>query len=173
MGSFRLLRSPLFDSIYYRKSNKFFEGFAARPGSPRTRWRPATNSTTEDSIQDYEVHEMHDAPDVMTETGGYPGESSHARGEEAPSSYIDDVVLMTEEDFTGTSSMSVGLCDSGSDSVVGDKGKVVYENIENIPPLPKTYIKSPPKPKRKHGDEDPFESSSAAKRIDFDDPSVA
>ncbi|GLJ22348.1 hypothetical protein SUGI_0420690 [Cryptomeria japonica] len=50
---------------------------------------------------------------------------------------------------------------------------VVYENIENIPPLPKTYIKSPAKPKRKCGDEDPSERSSTAKRIDFDDPSVA
>ncbi|GLJ12897.1 hypothetical protein SUGI_0199990 [Cryptomeria japonica] len=153
------------------------------------------------------------------ETGGYLGESSHARGEEAPSSYIDDVVLMTEEEltqiqegilttisfgldsFTGTSSTSAGLCDSGSGSAVGDKGKriigftsllttptipedekeeeedmprvhVVYENIENIPPLPKTYIKSPAKPKRKSGDEDPSEPSNTAK-IDFDDPSVA
>ncbi|XP_057823795.2 uncharacterized protein LOC131036018 [Cryptomeria japonica] len=166
----------------------------------------------------YEVHEMHDAPDVMTQTGGYPGESSHARGEEAPSSYIDDVVLMTEEELTqiqegtlttisfgldsltGTSITSVGLCDLGSGSAVGDKGKrilgftslltkptipedeeeeeemprvhVVYENIENIPPLPKTYIKSPAKLKRKRGDEDPLEPSSAAKRIDFDDPST-
>ncbi|XP_059073863.1 uncharacterized protein LOC131874482 [Cryptomeria japonica] len=170
----------------------------------------------------YEVHEMHDAPDVMTQTRGYPGESSHARGEEAPSSYIDDVVLMTKEELTqiqegtlmtisfgldsltGTSSTSAGLCDLGSGSAVGDKGKkilgftsllttpnipedeeeeeeeeemprvhVVYENIENIPPLPKTYIKSPAKPKRKRGDEDPSEPSSAAKRINFDDPSTA
>ncbi|XP_059077645.1 disease resistance protein RUN1-like isoform X2 [Cryptomeria japonica] len=50
---------------------------------------------------------------------------------------------------------------------------VVYENIESIPPLPKTYIKSLAKPKRKHGDKDPSELSSATKRIDFDDPSVA
>lgn len=42
---------------------------------------------------DYEVHEMHDALDVITQTRGYPRESSHARGEEAPSSYIDDVVV--------------------------------------------------------------------------------
>ncbi|XP_057856322.1 uncharacterized protein LOC131065601 isoform X2 [Cryptomeria japonica] len=53
----------------------------------------------------------------------------------------------------GTSSASAGLCNSGSSSATGDKGKVVYGNIENIPPLPKTYIKSPPKLKRKRGDE--------------------
>ncbi|XP_059071407.1 uncharacterized protein LOC131875654 [Cryptomeria japonica] len=140
---------------------------------------------------DYEVHEMHDAPEVITQTGGYPGESSHARGEEAPSSYIDDVLLMTEDELrqiqegtlstisfgldslTGTSSTSAVQCDLGSGSAIGDKGKVVYENIQNIPPLPKTYIKSPAKLKRKRGDEDPSEPSSAAKRIDFDDPSAA
>ncbi|XP_059077851.1 uncharacterized protein LOC131876457 [Cryptomeria japonica] len=99
----------------------------------------------------------------------------------------------------GTSSTSVGQCDLGSGSAVGDKGKrilgftslmttssipedeeeeqmprvdVVYENIENMPPLLKTYIKSLSKPKRKRGDEDPLERSSAAKRIDFDDPSA-
>ncbi|XP_059065462.1 uncharacterized protein LOC131043745 isoform X1 [Cryptomeria japonica] len=140
---------------------------------------------------------MHDAPNVMTQTGGYPKESPHARGEEAPSSYIDDVVLMTKEELTqiqestlttisfgldslmGTSSTIARLCNLGSGSAVGDKGKrilgftsllttpsiledeeeemplvhVVYENIENIPPLPKTYIKSHAKPKRKRGDE--------------------
>ncbi|GLJ17738.1 hypothetical protein SUGI_0309640 [Cryptomeria japonica] len=78
----------------------------------------------------------------------------------------------------GTRSMSVGQCDLGSGSAVGDKGKrilgftslmttpcipkeeeemprvdVVYENIQNIPPLLKTYIKTPTKLKRKHGDE--------------------
>ncbi|GLJ51104.1 hypothetical protein SUGI_1087840, partial [Cryptomeria japonica] len=81
-------------------------------------------------------------------------------------------------DLTGTSSTSVVQCDLGSGSVIGDKGKrilgftslmttpsipeeeeempqvdVVYENIQNIPPLPKTYIKSPAKLKRKCGDE--------------------
>ncbi|XP_057849082.2 uncharacterized protein LOC131060013 isoform X1 [Cryptomeria japonica] len=165
---------------------------------------------------DYEVHAMHDAPEVITQTGGYIGESSHARGEEAPSSYIDDVLLMTEDELrqiqegtlsaisfgldslTGTSSTSVVQCDLGSGSAIGDKGKrilgftslmttpdipeeeeemprvdVVYENIQNIPPLPKTYIKSPAKLKRKRGDEDPSEPSSVAKRIDFDDPSAA
>ncbi|GLJ25188.1 hypothetical protein SUGI_0481830 [Cryptomeria japonica] len=73
----------------------------------------------------------------------------------------------------GTSSTSAVQCDLGSGSAIGDKGKVVYENIQNIPPLPKTYIKSPAKLKRKRGDEDPSEPSSAAKRIDFDDPSAA
>ncbi|GLJ53652.1 hypothetical protein SUGI_1144420 [Cryptomeria japonica] len=75
----------------------------------------------------------------------------------------------------------MGIYKKGSGSVVGDKGKrilgftslmttpsipedeeeeeemprvdVVYENIENIPPLLKTYTKSPAKPKRKCGDE--------------------
>ncbi|GLJ36239.1 hypothetical protein SUGI_0727500 [Cryptomeria japonica] len=98
----------------------------------------------------------------------------------------------------GTSSTSAVQCDLGSGSAIGDKGKrilgftslmttpsileeeeemprvdVVYENIQNIPPLSKTYIKSPAKLKRKRGDEDPSEPSSAAKRIDFDDPSAA
>ncbi|GLJ34314.1 hypothetical protein SUGI_0689880 [Cryptomeria japonica] len=76
------------------------------------------------------------------------------------------------DSLTGTSNMSAGKCDLGSDSAVGDKGKVVYKNIQNIPPLPKTYIKNPAKLKRKRGDEDPSEPSSAAKRIDFDDPSA-
>ncbi|GLJ58259.1 hypothetical protein SUGI_1427910 [Cryptomeria japonica] len=47
MGGFRLLGSPLFDNIYCRESNKCFEGFPARPGSPLTWYRPATNDTTE------------------------------------------------------------------------------------------------------------------------------
>ncbi|XP_057873415.1 uncharacterized protein LOC131079465 isoform X2 [Cryptomeria japonica] len=76
------------------------------------------------------------------------------------------------DSLTGTSNMSAGQCDLGSGSAVGDKRKVVYENIENIPPLPKTCNKSLAKPKRKRGDEDPSEPSSAAKRIDFDDPST-
>ncbi|GLJ14357.1 hypothetical protein SUGI_0231940 [Cryptomeria japonica] len=50
--------------------------------------------------------------------------------------------------------------------------EVAYENIENIPPLLKTYIKSSAKPKRKHGYEVPSEPSSVAK-INSDDPSVA
>ncbi|GLJ40805.1 hypothetical protein SUGI_0844090 [Cryptomeria japonica] len=104
----------------------------------------------------------------------------------------------TSSFYKGTSSTSAVQCDLGSGSAIGDKGKrilgftslmttpsipeeeeemprvdVVYENIQNIPPLPKTYIKSPAKLKRKHGDEDPSEPSSAAKRIDFDDPSTA
>ncbi|XP_059063695.1 uncharacterized protein LOC131033072 isoform X5 [Cryptomeria japonica] len=99
----------------------------------------------------------------------------------------------------GTSSTSAGQCDLGSSSAVRDKGKrilgftslmttpsipeeeeeempqvdVVYENIQNIPPLPKTYIKSPAKMKRKREDEDLSEPSSAAKRIDFNDQSTA
>ncbi|GLJ22709.1 hypothetical protein SUGI_0427720 [Cryptomeria japonica] len=124
-------------------------------------------------------------------TGGYLGESSHARVEEASSSYIDDVLLMTEDELrqiqegtlsaisfgldslTGTSSTSAVQCDLGSGSAIGDKGKVVYQDIQNIPPLPKTYINSLAKLKRKRGDEDPSEPSSVAKRIDFDDPSAA
>ncbi|GLJ13427.1 hypothetical protein SUGI_0212030 [Cryptomeria japonica] len=91
-----------------------------------------------------------------------------------------DVVGGDLSPIEGTSNTSAGQCDLGSGSAVGDKGKrilgftslmttpsipqdeeqeemprvdVVYENIENIPPLPKTYIKSPTKPKRKRGDE--------------------
>lgn len=45
------------------------------------------------NIANYDVHDMLDAPDVMTRIGGYLGESSHARGEEVPSSCADDVVV--------------------------------------------------------------------------------
>lgn len=42
---------------------------------------------------DYEVHDILDAPDVMTRTRAYPRESSHVRDEEVPSSYTDNVVV--------------------------------------------------------------------------------
>ncbi|GLJ36385.1 hypothetical protein SUGI_0730360 [Cryptomeria japonica] len=96
-----------------------------------------------------------------------------------------------------TSSVSAVLCDSGSGSAVRDKGKkivgftsllttptileekeeeempqVVYENLDDIPPLAKTYVKTPPKMKRKRGDEDPSERSSITKRINFGYPLV-
>ncbi|XP_059074636.1 uncharacterized protein LOC131050375 [Cryptomeria japonica] len=66
---------------------------------------------------DYEVHEMHDAPDVITQTGGYPGESSHARGEEALSSYIDDVVLMTEDELRQIQEGTLSAISFGLDSL--------------------------------------------------------
>ncbi|GLJ07707.1 hypothetical protein SUGI_0072970 [Cryptomeria japonica] len=87
---------------------------------------------------DYEVHEMHDAPEVITQTGGYPGESSHARGEEAPSSYIDDVLLMTEDELRQIQEGTLSAISFGLDSLM-----------------------------------DPSKPSSAAKRIDFDDTSIA
>ncbi|GLJ09538.1 hypothetical protein SUGI_0111390 [Cryptomeria japonica] len=94
---------------------------------------------------------------------------------------------MAHKFHLGTSNMSAEQCDLGSGNAIGDKGKrilgftslmttpsipeeeeemprvdVVYENIQNIPPLLKTYIKNPAKLKRKHGDEDPSEPSNVS-----------
>ncbi|XP_059067411.1 uncharacterized protein LOC131858247 [Cryptomeria japonica] len=92
-------------------------------------------------------------------------------------------------------SASAVSCDPGFGSAIKDKGKrivgfaslltaptiheeaaempqVVYENIDDIPALAKTYSKTPPQLKRKRGDEDLSELRSVVKSIDFDDPSV-
>ncbi|GLJ08036.1 hypothetical protein SUGI_0080040 [Cryptomeria japonica] len=60
------------------------------------------------------------------------------------------------DSLTGTSSTSAVQCDLGSGSAIGDKGKRIigFTSLMTTP------------------NEDPSEPSSAAKRIDFDDPSA-